>query len=139
MRKATPCPPGHVLGPNKGTPLRLWNIFGLGPFTVWAGAQDRLPDWARMMLGVSGVVVIATNSLAHGWARNPETSPLPLVCEDVRDFQAGQRTRLVADVALLGPAMIGAAAMGRNNELTRTTLMFLGAMTSLYNWNYLGR
>lgn len=42
--------------------MRLVDTLLLGPFMVWAGWKGRkMPDWARLVLGVSGVLTMAFN------------------------------------------------------------------------------
>lgn len=45
----------------KSQEVRLLDVFVLGPFMVWAGAQGRLPSWANAALVASGVATIAYN------------------------------------------------------------------------------
>ena len=41
---------------------RLSDVFLLGPFMVWFAWQSRgMPDWARLALGVSGLLTIGFN------------------------------------------------------------------------------
>ncbi len=46
----------------KSQPTRLWDVFLLGPFLMWAGTQQRLPQWARTGLVVSGLFTIWYNA-----------------------------------------------------------------------------
>jgi len=46
----------------KGQDLRIIDVVALGPFMVWYGATSReMPEWARLLLVVSGVATIAYN------------------------------------------------------------------------------
>ncbi len=41
---------------------RMSDVFLLGPFMVWFAWQSRaMPDWARLALGVSGLMTIGFN------------------------------------------------------------------------------
>lgn len=47
----------------KAQAIRLVDVFALGPFMVWAGAQrTALPDWARYVLIASGIGTVAYNA-----------------------------------------------------------------------------
>jgi len=46
----------------KSQSMRLFDIFFLGPFMLWYATQSRsMPDWARLILGVSGVTTTLYN------------------------------------------------------------------------------
>jgi len=41
---------------------RLGDVFLLGPFMIWfAVSADRAPDWARLLMGVSGLMTMGFN------------------------------------------------------------------------------
>lgn len=46
----------------KAQPVRLVDIFLLGPFMVWASTRRTLPEWARLTLLVSGILTVAYNA-----------------------------------------------------------------------------
>lgn len=46
----------------KSQRMRLADVFLLGPFMVWAGAQGRLPGWAKAVLIASGIATIVYNA-----------------------------------------------------------------------------
>lgn len=46
----------------KSQPVRLLDVFLLGPFMIWAGTQKRLPSWARTALIISGVATVGYNA-----------------------------------------------------------------------------
>ena len=51
--------PGQV---QKTQSVRLGDVFLLGPFLIWAGAQkEPLPGWARSTLFFSGVMTVVYN------------------------------------------------------------------------------
>lgn len=42
--------------------MRVVDVCLLGPFMVWYGLKSsRMPDWARLVLAVSGLLTIAFN------------------------------------------------------------------------------
>ena len=45
----------------KGQGLRLIDVFVLGPFMMWAGAQRPMPEWSRGMLIAAGLLTIGFN------------------------------------------------------------------------------
>jgi len=40
---------------------RLTDVFLLGPFMLWFAARSEMPDWARLVLAVSGAMTMAFN------------------------------------------------------------------------------
>jgi hypothetical protein len=47
-------------------PVRVFDVFVLGPFMVWAGAKARdLPTWARGGLIVSGIATSIFNGVHY--------------------------------------------------------------------------
>ncbi len=47
---------------DKSQTVRLVDIGLLGPFMVWLGFQDRVPEWAGTLMVVSGLLTIAYNA-----------------------------------------------------------------------------
>lgn len=47
---------------DKSQAVRLVDIGILGPFMVWVGLQERVPEWAGAALVVSGLLTIAYNA-----------------------------------------------------------------------------
>ena len=41
--------------------VRLMDTFLLGPFMVWFGWQSKLPDWARLIMIISGLMTMIFN------------------------------------------------------------------------------
>jgi len=41
--------------------IRLLDVWVLGPFSVWAALQPKLPTWARFALGTYGLTTISYN------------------------------------------------------------------------------
>ena len=45
--------------------VRLSDVFLLGPFMLWfAISADKMPDWARVTMGLSGVATIVFNGVS---------------------------------------------------------------------------
>lgn len=40
---------------------RLTDVFLLGPFMIWFAARSDMPDWARLVLAVSGAMTMGFN------------------------------------------------------------------------------
>lgn len=47
---------------SKSQDVRRIDFLLLGPFMMWAATQRMLPEWARVMLFVSGVLTVTYNA-----------------------------------------------------------------------------
>ena len=56
----------------KGQPIRLLDVFVLGPWLVWLGARQdaKLQDWERLALVVAGGATIVYNGRNYMRIRN---------------------------------------------------------------------
>lgn len=49
--------------------VRVLDVVAIGPVMIWAAVStEKLPDWARLFLGISGVATIFYNG--RNWLRN---------------------------------------------------------------------
>jgi len=57
----------------KSQETRLWDVFILGPFMVWAATRLNAPDGAKLFLAGAGVATIAYNGSNYLRNRNVTT------------------------------------------------------------------
>ncbi len=55
-------------GKGKTQPVRLFDVFALGPFMIWSASAGKLPAPARLALVVAGAATIVFNGL--NWLEN---------------------------------------------------------------------
>lgn len=85
----------------KAQDIRLWDVYVLGPFLIWAASRALLPPWARTAMIAAGVGTVLYN--AHTYMQEAELRREGSEGATPKDLLDGVREALLSRRSGFGP------------------------------------